>query len=132
MDDTIRRLATKCGYSPEAFRFLFESLEHALISSGKAELEGTERHITGQELLVGMREYARRIFGPLASQTWKSWGIKGNLDWGKIVFGLVDAGMLNRQESDTLADFDQPFDHERYFVDEYVPDLKNSFDKTDD
>ena len=131
MDKKIRRLAAQGGYSPEAFRFLFESLEHALITSGKAELEGVERHVSGQELLVGLREYARRLFGPLAAQTWKAWGIEASLDWGRIVFALVDAGLLNGQESDKLEDFDELFDCEQYFVEEYVPDLKDSFGSSD-
>ena len=122
-------MAKEGHYSPEAFRFLFESLEHALVISGKVQAEGAERHITGQELLNGMRVYARHIFGPLASQTWKSWGIRSSLDWGRIVFLLVDAGMLNRQETDKLEDFDQPFDFEKYFVEEYEPDLSSSFDE---
>ena len=130
MEDAVRKMAADGRYSPEAFRFLFESLEHALVISGKVKAEGTERHITGQELLIGMREYARHIFGPLAAQTWKSWGIEGSLDWGRIVFMLVDAGMLNRQETDTLEDFDQPFDYEKFFVDEYRPDLSGFFEES--
>jgi len=128
MDEAVRKMAADGRYSPEAFRFLFESLEHALVISGKVKAEGTERHITGQELLNGMREYARHIFGPLAAQTWKSWGVQTSLDWGRIVFMLVEAGMLNRQDSDKLEDFDQPFDFEKYFVEDYRPDFSGSFE----
>ena len=123
MDETLRKLADSGRYSPEAFRFLFEALEHALVLSGRSKAKGPERHISGQELLVGMREYARQLFGPLAEETWKAWGIHGSLDWGRIVFMLVEAGTLTRQESDSLDDFDEKFDYHTYFVEEYRPDL---------
>jgi uncharacterized repeat protein (TIGR04138 family) len=123
MDETLRKLAGKGDYSPEAFLFMFEALEHALVISGKEKAKGSERHISGQQLLEGMREYARRLFGPLAAQTWRSWGIHTSLDWGRIVFMLVEAGLLNRQDSDSLDDFDETFDYEEYFVKNYRPDI---------
>ncbi len=123
VEDTFRKLARDGHYSHEAFRFLFEALEHALVVSGKEEAEGPERHITGNELLEGMRQYASRIFGPLAAQTWRSWGINGSMDWGRIVFLLVEAGMLNRQESDTIEDFADDFDFDEFFVQGYRPKL---------
>lgn len=125
VEDTFRKLAREGNYSPEAFRFLFEALEHALVLSGKDQAEGSGRHISGEELLAGMRQYARQIFGPLAASTWRSWGIRESMDWGRIVFLLVDAGMLNRQDSDTIEDFKSDFDFEEFFVESYRPDLEN-------
>ena len=130
-ESTLRKLAVDGHYSPEAFRFMFEALEHALVASGKEKAKGPERHISGQQLLKGMREYARQLFGPLAAQTWRAWGIHRSLDWGKIVFMLVEAGMLNRQDSDSLDDFDEDFDYEEYFVKSYRPGVTGN-DVTDD
>jgi len=98
-------------------------LHHAIRLAGKEESEGTERHVTGREVLDGMRHYARQIFGPLAGQVWRSWGVNETLDWGHIVFLLVEEGMLNRQESDTVEDFREGFDFEQAFVDGYRPVL---------
>jgi uncharacterized repeat protein (TIGR04138 family) len=124
MEDPIRNLALEDGrYSPEAFRFLFESLEVAIRLSGKEEAEGPERHVTGREVLDGMIAHAREIFGPLAEPVWLSWGIRESIDWGHIVFLLVDAGLLNRQESDRLEDFDRPIDLHAEFVAGYEPEL---------
>lgn len=121
MEEDFRKIARKGPYSPEAFRFLFEALEHAMVVSGKDRAEGAERHITGEELLEGMRRYAQRIFGPLAAQTWRAWGIRSSMDWGRIVFLLVDAGLLNRQETDTIDDFANDFDFDETFVRGYKP-----------
>jgi len=45
------------------------------------------------------------------------------IDWGRIVFMLVDAGMLNRQESATVEDFADGFDYEQAFVEDYHLEL---------
>jgi len=55
MNDPLRKLAQSDGrYSPEALRFLLESLDHAVRLAGKENAEGTARHVTGQELLAGV------------------------------------------------------------------------------
>jgi len=117
MDEQFRSLALKDGrYSPEAFRFLFESLPLAMQLAGKENAEGPERHVTGQEVLSGMRAHALALFGPLAGAVWRSWGVDETLDWGQIVFLLVESGLLNRQDSDTIEDFRTGFDFEEAFV----------------
>jgi uncharacterized repeat protein (TIGR04138 family) len=70
-----------------------------------------------------MREHALRTFGPLAAEVWRSWGVRETLDWGRIVFLLVEAGLLNRQETDTIEDFREGFDFEEVFVRRYTPSL---------
>ena len=130
MSDPLRKLALKDGrYSAEAFTFLYESLDHAVRLAGREGAEGPDRHVSGQELLAGMRHYAGEIFGPLAAAVWRRWGIRDTLDWGRIVFLLVDSGMLNRQEEDSLEDFRSGFDFEAAFVKGYKvrlpPDLSS-------
>ena len=124
MTDPLRQLAKRSGrYTPEAFQFVFESLENAVRLAGRLEAEGAGRHVTGQELLAGMREHATQLFGPLAAQVWRSWGVRETLDWGRIVFLLVEAGLLNRQDSDTIEDFRDGFDFDEAFVKSYRPRL---------
>ena len=124
MSDPLRQLALRdARYSPEAYRFLFESLDHAVRLAGKEEHEGTDRHVTGQELLTGLRACALENFGPLSAQVWRSWGVHESLDWGRIVFLLVQEGLLKRQESDTLDDFGEGFDFDAAFEESYRPEL---------
>ncbi|MEM7306874.1 MAG: Minf_1886 family protein [Planctomycetota bacterium] len=124
MTDQIRLLAQKDGrYSPEAFRFLFEALELAIELAGKDQAQGSGRHVTGQEVLQGMRAHAERAFGPLAPHVWRSWGVHETIDWGRIVFLLVEAGLLNRQDSDTIDDFRAGFDFDEAFIQSYEPPL---------
>ena len=124
MDRQIVELAARDGrYSVEAFRFLYESLEVATRMSGKEDLEGGERHVTGQQVLAAMREHAQRSFGPLAAQVWRSWGIHASIDWGHVVFLLVEAQLLKRQDTDSIEDFRDDFDFDKVFVREYRPAL---------
>lgn len=120
IEEQIRLLALKDGrYSPEAFRFLFDALPHAVRLAGRETAEGAARHVTGQEVVAGLRFLAAQLFGPLAAAVWRSWGVTSTLDWGQIVFLLVDNGLLNRQESDTLEDFRAGFDFDEVFVRQY-------------
>jgi len=89
--------------------------------AGKDSAEGAERHVSGQEVLNGMRAHAADLFGPLAAQVWRSWGVREPIDWGHIVFLLVEAGLLNRQETDTIEDFREEFDFDEVFVQRYRP-----------
>jgi uncharacterized repeat protein (TIGR04138 family) len=66
-----------------------------------------------------MRALAAKQFGPLTPAVWRAWGVRPTLDWGRIVFLLVENGLLNRQEGDTLDDFAGHFDFEQEFVQSY-------------
>jgi uncharacterized repeat protein (TIGR04138 family) len=124
MEDRIRRIALDDGrFSPEAYTFLLEGLEQAIAMAGKADAQGTARHVTGREVLQGLEELAKKSFGPLTGEVWHSWGIRAPVDWGHIVFALVDGGLLSRQESDTLADFTVEADYGRRFSETYRVNL---------
>lgn len=120
IEEEIRALALKDGrYSPEAFRFLFEALPVAVQLAGRSSAEPSERHVTGQEVLEGLRVHALALFGPLGKAVWNSWGVRSTLDWGEIVFLLVENGHLRRQESDTIDDFRAGYDLEEALVRAY-------------
>ena len=110
-------------YSVEAFHFLYQGLEKAAEMVGRDASSGEQRHVSGQELLGGLRACAAQMFGPLAAQVWRSWGVTDTLDWGRIVFLLVEANLLNSQESDSVEDFGEGFDFEEAFVVGYKPIL---------
>ena len=120
MDERLRTMALSDGrYAPEAYRFLLEGLEQAIQMTGRGDLEGKERHVTGQDVLDGLIAHGRRCFGPLTAQVWRSWGVHEPLDWGRCVFVMIDASLLSRQESDTIEDFRSRLDFDREFVEGY-------------
>jgi len=127
VEDPLRKLALADGrYAPEAFRFLLEGLEVAIEHTGRAEKEGPDRHVTGREVLDGLVVRGRSTFGPLTPRVWRSWGVRQTLDWGHIVFLMVEGGMLNRRESDSIDDFASDLDFEHEFVEAYEPRLPDA------
>ena len=124
MTDPLRQLAmSDQHYALEAYQFLFEALDHAVNRAGRQGTDGQARHVSGQELLEAMREHGAQLFGPLAAQVWRAWGIHETLDWGKVVFRLVDARLLNRRDEDSIDDFRDGFDLDEAFVNRYRPVL---------
>lgn len=75
-----------------------------------------------------MRVFATELFGPLAAQVWRSWGVHSTLDWGNMVFLLVEEEKLSRNEEDTIDDFREDFDFDEVFVEPYRPRLPEAGD----
>ncbi len=120
--DPVREIWRKDGrFALEAYQFLFEALERVVKETGRDKNQGLARHVSGEELLDGLRRQALDLFGPLAGEVWRAWGIHSTLDWGRIVFLLVDAKLLSRQESDSLEDFAGRFEFDSAFKDGYRP-----------
>ena len=100
-------------YRPEAYSFVMLALGFTV-----SRLE-SPRHVTGQELLLGIRDYALDQFGPMAKTVFDHWGIRQTQDFGHVVFNMVDDGLLGRTDSDRLEDFAGGYDFETAFVKEY-------------
>lgn len=96
-------------YKPEAYLFLLAAL-HVTVSSLPEP-----RHVTGQELLEGIRLHALDQFGPLTRQVFEHWGIQETVDFGHIVFSLVEAKLLGKTEEDSIADFQNVYDFSEAF-----------------
>ncbi|MBX6365918.1 MAG: hypothetical protein IRZ00_18890 [Gemmatimonadetes bacterium] len=96
-------------FQETAYLFVLSALHHVLESIGEP------RHISGRELALGVRDLAIERFGPMARAVLEHWGIESTSDIGELVFALVDAGILIRQEEDSLEDFDGLFDFEESF-----------------
>src|SRR5258707_10906034 len=78
-------------YSRDAYFFVREALDHTQETITEAA-RGRVRHVTGQELLKGIRELALSKFGPMALMVFEEWGIHASEDFGEIVFNMVECG----------------------------------------
>ena len=96
-------------YNPESYSFVMAALS---FTAKKLRRKG---HLTGQELLDGIREYALEQFGPLARTVLEHWGITTTDDFGEIVFNMIDVGMLGKAEQDSKQDFHNRFDFKTAF-----------------
>ena len=119
LETAIRReiLSRDPGYELAAYLFIYEALAYTQKALGRdgASLTPAQRHVTGQELLNGIREYAAQMFGPLAPVVFRNWRVKRTEDFGEIVFNLVEHGLLGKTESDAREDFAGGFDFDRAF-----------------
>ncbi len=88
---------------------LSEGLQHTM-SSYLGLTEETRRHLTGREIVLGLRDLAREQFGPLAREVWRHWGINCTADWGRIVYNLIDAGLLHKNDDDRPEDFNDVYE----------------------
>jgi uncharacterized repeat protein (TIGR04138 family) len=102
-------------YAYEAYEFVYEALSHTQKLLGRLPPQGTAgeaaaHHVTGRQLLEGIRDLALRQFGLMARIVFRCWGIERTDDFGEIVFNLVEAGLMSKTEEDSRADFHNVFD----------------------
>ena len=97
-------LASDKRFDAEAYNFIYEALDWTLKHVVRREGRATQ-HVTGRELLEGIRQYAIEQFGCLSRTVLESWGVRTTDDFGEIVFNLVEHDLMGRQESDSRDDF---------------------------
>lgn len=96
-------------YNERAYVFVLAALEFA-----QTKLPA-RRHLSGVELVWSCRDFALEQFGMLANSVLTHWGINTTEDFGQIVFMLIDVGLLARQPSDRLEDFERVYEFAEVF-----------------
>lgn len=119
------------GFSPRVFQFIRDGLGHTVSMVHGAEAaealpdeEDESRHVSGRDLCMGLKDYAVRRYGLLAKTVLNQWGVTQTEDFGKIVFALVDAGLLRKTDDDSIEDFRGVFD----FEEEFAASINDSLD----
>lgn len=111
-------------YARGAYYFLRQALDFSI---GKTREQGgltKTNHLTGQQLLEGIRLFALDQYGPMARSVLEYWGIKNCRDFGNIVFNLVECQVLGKTEEDCPEDFDNGYDFKKAFDLPYKPSKK--------
>jgi uncharacterized repeat protein (TIGR04138 family) len=99
-----RILAREPRYPERAYLFVLAGIEYI-----QTQLPA-RRHVTGAELAWACRDLAVKQFGLLAPSVLDYWRITRTEDFGRIVFTLVDVGLLMTQPEDRLEDFLNVYD----------------------
>ena len=107
-------------YHRDAYHFVREGLDYTQQSISKQQ-EGTVRHISGQELLGGMRSHALEEYGPMAMMVLGEWGIRRCEDFGEIVFNMVEYELIAKTDEDSRDDFSGGDDFEDAFRKPFLP-----------
>jgi uncharacterized repeat protein (TIGR04138 family) len=116
-------LAKDQRYHRDAYHFLREALDFTQKCIVK-ENRGQLRHVTGQELLAGIRDFALAQFGPMAMTVLEEWGVKRCEDFGEIVFLMVEIGMLAKTDKDSREDFQDGYEFAEAFRKPFLPQSK--------
>ena len=125
-------LAKDKRYQRDAYLFLRDALDHTRKmlereqKSEKPQKRGSqaEKHVTGQELLAGIRELALEMFGPMTMTVFEEWGIHSCRDFGELVFVMVENRLLKKTDNDTRADFEHGYDFFEAFRKPFLPKSK--------
>lgn len=111
-----------------AFQFVREGLaltvRHLHGPDADADGDGPGRHVTGQQLSIGLCDLARQRYGLLAPTVLAQWGVRRTNDFGLIVYALIDRGELRCNDDDRLDDFDDVCDFAQVFSPESILGLK--------
>ena len=112
-------------YHRDAYLFVREALDYTQKAIGK-DTRGRIRHVTGQELLAGIREYALAQFGPMAITVFEEWGVhaaatsaKSSSTWSRPIG-------WPRPTRTAAADFAGGYDFDEAFRKPFLPEEQAS------
>lgn len=110
-------LLESAPYPAEAYEFVQSGLSHTQerVYQEDAHLAHDERHIRGQELCLGLRDLAIARWGLMAPAVLRHWSIYRTDDFGRIVFGMIDAGLMTKTADDSVQDFRGVYDFDEAF-----------------
>jgi uncharacterized repeat protein (TIGR04138 family) len=117
-------------FHPAAYDFVFAALGYTqeLLGRGSQSRGGDEEaHISGEELLEGIRRLALKQFGLLTRTVFKQWGIRETADFGRIVFELIDRGEMRKNDRDQIGDFANVYSFQDAFDEAYSIDVSRAF-----
>jgi uncharacterized repeat protein (TIGR04138 family) len=108
-------------YSLNAYHFVRDALDFTIKLQKKNS--AANRHVTGSELLDGIRQFTLHEFGPMSKFVLNEWGVATCHDFGQIVFNLVQYGVLGKSDSDKVEDFSETYTFDEAFIQPFLPAL---------
>ena len=124
-DEKLEHIRAKDGrFSRDAYHFMREALEFTQKQIGR-ENHGRVRHVSVNELLDGLRQYALQQFGPMTITVLEAWGVRSCGDFVDIIFNMVEVELLARTDQDNREDFQGGYDFVEAFDKPFWPKGKN-------
>lgn len=113
-------------FDRKAYTFIRHGLDQTVKDLRKKDAERLQgsQHVSGPELLEGLRSYALDQYGPLAKTVLNSWGINRCRDFGDIVFNLIEYNVFSKTENDKREDFSDIYTFDDAFVKPFLPKRK--------
>jgi uncharacterized repeat protein (TIGR04138 family) len=107
-------------YDREAYHFLRDALDYTIKQRKKAKESGD--HVTGQQLLDGIRQYALKEYGPMVPTVLGYWGVRRCEDFGEMVYNFIREGIFGKTENDSIDHFSGGYNFHEAFVVPYLPE----------
>jgi len=127
----ISKTATiRSRYHRNAYDFVFDALKLAQKQLERplcSDADDQAAHISGEELLEGVRELAHQKFGLMTLPVFHCWGVRATEDFGRIVFELIERGEMRKTDRDNLIDFVDVYDFEEVFDRDFQIDITDVF-----
>jgi len=103
-------------YPPEAFAFLHEGLNRAVqeVYRGQAGSEG-QHHVSGQQLCRALRDLAIERWGLMAQAVLAKWNVRRTIDFGNMVYLLIENQYMRKTDEDSLEHFRGVYDFDKAF-----------------
>lgn len=116
-------------FDRKAYTFIRHGLDQTVKELRKKDTERAQRsqHVSGPELLDGLRVYALDQYGPLAKTVLNSWGITHCQNFGDLVFNLIEYNVFSKTENDRREDFSDIYTFDDAFVKPFLPSKKPRF-----
>ncbi len=94
-------------FDKSAYGFVRQGLDFTVkeLKKSDAKRAGKSLHVTGEELLMGLRAFALDQFGPMARTVLTDWGVTECTHFGDIVFNLIEYSVFSCNEGDKREDF---------------------------
>ena len=117
----LQEIVEEVGLYPiEAYEFIQQGLNYTVGKMhGQVKDPKASRHVGGRDLCEGLRELALKKWGLLAPTVLGRWNIRRTIDFGRIVFALVDSGWMQKTDQDTVEDFRDVYDFKTAFESGY-------------
>lgn len=116
--------ARDARFDREAYLFVRDALEFTTRKCKKKAADPyAQQHVSGQQLLEGVRQYALEQYGPMVPAVFEHWRVRSCEDIGAIVFNLIEAREFGKADTDTLEDFRAGYDFHDAFVKPFHPSV---------
>lgn len=117
-------------YPVEAYAFLLNegwprAMRTAHGDDAKSAASATKpRHVTGKEICLALRDLAIEKWGMMAATVLNHWNVHQTIDFGNMVYLLIEHNVMHKTEEDSLEDFRDVYDFRQAFAAPSEFDLK--------
>jgi uncharacterized repeat protein (TIGR04138 family) len=109
-------------YDREAYFFLRDALDYTVKQRKKTRDGELSGHVSGQQLLEGIRQYALKQFGPMVPTVFTYWRVESGEDFGAMVYNLIGLGVFGKTDADSIEDFKGGYSFNEAFVVPFRPE----------